>query len=358
MLSDRKKEEFEQYRRDAKKGDAAAIFGLGLCYSHGEGVKQDDELAVIFYEKAAAKGYARAKAALGKRYMIGKTVPKDLNKAKVLLQAAMADPSFKNANDTLAEDCRTRLKELEKNESKEESKSITFDMRNSIGLFKNDANVKNRVEEQFLQINRLRQTLPIKMAVKIIDKNVQTTRKSQQSQSALYKKRGNLLSKKEELIQKQKANSKRELLKKREELLKRQKELLKRKEQLKTNKRFSNVLREEYDLNNELSEISAGLQNINLDLDTTGNIPLSDEVQYNSYPSLNSYSNFFDQTYANSSSDQTYQPVEQNYEPPAPAPSQPVEQNYESPAPAPAPSGDCGGGDCGGGDCGGGCGGG
>jgi TPR repeat protein len=55
---------FALFNAGAKTGDADAIFDLGSLYSTGEGVTQDYAKAREWYEKAAAKGNASAKARL------------------------------------------------------------------------------------------------------------------------------------------------------------------------------------------------------------------------------------------------------------------------------------------------------
>jgi len=52
------------YRKAADKGDADAMFNIGVLYDNGEGVKQDYIEAMRWYRKAADKGDADAKAAL------------------------------------------------------------------------------------------------------------------------------------------------------------------------------------------------------------------------------------------------------------------------------------------------------
>ncbi len=46
------------------KGDAGAMFNLGVCYDNGEGVAKDLKEAVRWYRAAADKGHADAKKAL------------------------------------------------------------------------------------------------------------------------------------------------------------------------------------------------------------------------------------------------------------------------------------------------------
>ena len=61
----------------AVQGDAKAQYGLGLMYANGIGVRQDDQIARHWYEKAAAQGHARAQFNLGVMYANGQGVRQD-----------------------------------------------------------------------------------------------------------------------------------------------------------------------------------------------------------------------------------------------------------------------------------------
>jgi TPR repeat protein len=61
----------------AEAGDANGQFGLGLLYSNGWGVEQDDALALKWYELAANQGHAEAQYNLGVMYMNGWGVEQD-----------------------------------------------------------------------------------------------------------------------------------------------------------------------------------------------------------------------------------------------------------------------------------------
>ena len=52
------------YRKAAEQGNATAQCNLGLCYSNGDGVKQDYTQAVYWFRKAAEQGHDGAKRAL------------------------------------------------------------------------------------------------------------------------------------------------------------------------------------------------------------------------------------------------------------------------------------------------------
>lgn len=50
----------EHWRALAEAGHAKAQYGLGLMYAHGQGVKQDDALAVKWLRQAAEQAVAGA----------------------------------------------------------------------------------------------------------------------------------------------------------------------------------------------------------------------------------------------------------------------------------------------------------
>ncbi len=61
----------------AEQGDAGAQVGLGVMYSNGWGVSQDDAEAVKWYRLAAEQGDAMAQFSLGFMYDDGRGVPRD-----------------------------------------------------------------------------------------------------------------------------------------------------------------------------------------------------------------------------------------------------------------------------------------
>jgi TPR repeat protein len=65
----------------AQSGDAAAQVELGRAYEDGQGVPQDDGLAVEWFRKAADQGNAGAENSLGVMYSQGKGVPRDKQEA-------------------------------------------------------------------------------------------------------------------------------------------------------------------------------------------------------------------------------------------------------------------------------------
>ncbi len=67
--------------RSAERGDTDAQYKLGVCYSTGEGVKQDYAEAVKWFRKAAEQGHAEAQFKLGLAYEDGNGVAKDYTEA-------------------------------------------------------------------------------------------------------------------------------------------------------------------------------------------------------------------------------------------------------------------------------------
>jgi uncharacterized protein len=65
----------------AKQGDGKAQIEIGLMYSNGEGVLQDDMEAVKWYRLAADQGHALGQSNMGFMYSKGRGVPQDDNEA-------------------------------------------------------------------------------------------------------------------------------------------------------------------------------------------------------------------------------------------------------------------------------------
>jgi putative methionine-R-sulfoxide reductase with GAF domain len=82
----------DQLQKFADKGNPAAQYALGLRYASGDGVKQDDKEAAVWFTKAAENGNVKAQATLGTRYFSGnRGVPPSLSQAyfwTVLARAA------------------------------------------------------------------------------------------------------------------------------------------------------------------------------------------------------------------------------------------------------------------------------
>ena len=62
------------YRKAAEHGHVGAQYSLGVCYSSGEGVNEDEVEAAKWYRKAAEQGHAEAQNSLGECYRDGKGV--------------------------------------------------------------------------------------------------------------------------------------------------------------------------------------------------------------------------------------------------------------------------------------------
>lgn len=79
-----------ELRKLAEQGDADAQWNLGVRYHHGDGVPQDDAVAVKWFQRAAEQGYVLAQGALGADYWAGRGVHKDLSKSYFWSTLAMA----------------------------------------------------------------------------------------------------------------------------------------------------------------------------------------------------------------------------------------------------------------------------
>ena len=69
--------DFEETKRLAEQGDATAQYNLGIMYSNGEGVPENDAEAVRWYRLAAEQGDAASQNNLGFMYARGEGVPED-----------------------------------------------------------------------------------------------------------------------------------------------------------------------------------------------------------------------------------------------------------------------------------------
>jgi len=81
----------EDLRKLADQGDAEAQFMLGTLYRNGDGVLQNDEQAVEWFQRAANQGYVRALSALGSSYWAGRGVRQDYTQAYFWYQLALAE---------------------------------------------------------------------------------------------------------------------------------------------------------------------------------------------------------------------------------------------------------------------------
>ena len=68
-------------RRQAEQGNPDAQWNLGVRYHHGDGVPQNDAVAVQWFQRAAEQGYVLAQGALGADYWAGRGVPRNLSKS-------------------------------------------------------------------------------------------------------------------------------------------------------------------------------------------------------------------------------------------------------------------------------------
>ncbi len=71
-----------ELQQKAANGDAEAQLTLARAYQNGEGVPQNDELAVKWYRAAAEQGNAAAQNSLGVMYRMGHGVEKDFEQAR------------------------------------------------------------------------------------------------------------------------------------------------------------------------------------------------------------------------------------------------------------------------------------
>ncbi len=74
-------EALQWYRKAAEQGNAGAQYNLGVTYNNGQGVAQDYAEAAKWYRKAGEQGVAEAQHNLGLMYRNGQGVPQDYAKA-------------------------------------------------------------------------------------------------------------------------------------------------------------------------------------------------------------------------------------------------------------------------------------
>ena len=81
---------FPKLKAAAESGKKGAQYRLARCYDKGHGVEENNEQALVWYQKAADQGHGKAQYQLGKAYMKGKKgLAKDDKKAKALLTKAL-----------------------------------------------------------------------------------------------------------------------------------------------------------------------------------------------------------------------------------------------------------------------------
>lgn len=90
------------FRKAAENGYADAQNRLGVRYSNGEGVEQDDALAFQWFMKAAEQGHKKAQSNVGNGYHYGNGVEIDHEKAKEWLRKS-ADQDYDVAKNNLYE---------------------------------------------------------------------------------------------------------------------------------------------------------------------------------------------------------------------------------------------------------------
>jgi putative methionine-R-sulfoxide reductase with GAF domain len=94
----------EQLRQLSENGDPTAENVLGLRYASGDGVKQDDKEAAVWFTKAAENGNVKAQVALSTRYWAGRGVSPSLSQAYfwTVLARAAGDKNSKTFAEFLA----------------------------------------------------------------------------------------------------------------------------------------------------------------------------------------------------------------------------------------------------------------
>lgn len=84
-------EMFVRTLQEAEQGDAKAQFFIGASYADGRGVEQNIQLAIQWYEKAAAQGYGSAQVRLGNIYETGPATVQNYSKAVKYYRQAIAN---------------------------------------------------------------------------------------------------------------------------------------------------------------------------------------------------------------------------------------------------------------------------
>ena len=78
----------EETQKLAEQGDVEAQHSLGIIYANGQGVPQNYELALKWYQKAARQGHAEAQNDLGHLYFSGAGVSQNYEEALKWFQKA------------------------------------------------------------------------------------------------------------------------------------------------------------------------------------------------------------------------------------------------------------------------------
>ena len=69
--------DFKNMLRAAEQGDPEAQLSIGAMYANGQGISQDNRLAVQWFRKAAEQENAQAQFNLGVMYQLGQGVGQD-----------------------------------------------------------------------------------------------------------------------------------------------------------------------------------------------------------------------------------------------------------------------------------------
>ena len=88
--------DLEETRARAEQGNVVAQYNLGLMYSAGDGVPENDAEAARWYRLAADQGHARSQYNLGTMYYTGSGLPED-NAEAVRWWRLAADQGYASA---------------------------------------------------------------------------------------------------------------------------------------------------------------------------------------------------------------------------------------------------------------------
>lgn len=80
-------DEVAELRARDEPGDAEAQYDIGVMYSDGTSVPQDETQTIMWFRKAAEQGHADAQFCLGVMYEHGLGVPRDNAQARVWAEA-------------------------------------------------------------------------------------------------------------------------------------------------------------------------------------------------------------------------------------------------------------------------------
>ena len=74
------------------RGDGASCFMLGSLYYGGQGVSRNLEYSATLFQQSCTAGFTRGCGQLGESYLFGEGVPKDIVKARQILEGLPRDP--------------------------------------------------------------------------------------------------------------------------------------------------------------------------------------------------------------------------------------------------------------------------